>query len=456
MKSMTLKAIVATAIFAVVSLPIRLAAQNTGNQNNGYTHVRYAVIVLSTLGGTAGVGNSVNNKGLVAGAANLTGDRTEHAALWQNGSITDLGTLGGPDSFVNSPVKNDSGEIAGFAETSTHDPLGEAFCLGVTFFGFQDGDTCLGFLWQDGVMAPLPLLEGGNNSQAYGVNNRGQVVGFAENGTQDPSCTSPQVLQVEAVVWEPKKGHIQRLPPLSGDPDAFGLAINDEGEVAGCSGICGNVGATSCRHAVVWKNGSPTDIGGLFNLAGAINIAAAINNRGQVLGSSVRQDGSSVRSFIWQNGAITDLGILPGNPLTFLGGINNNGQVVGHSCDETDTYCSAYLWQDGLMIDLNTLIPPGFPLKLYYAGDINDRGEIAGIAVDPINPITGASAAFLAIPCDDEHAGFEGCASLAVSTPAAAQASGQRTGVLLPESVRQHLKRRLGFGRSAVAPVKQQ
>ena len=442
MKSRTLMPIVAVTFLAALMVPPRLAAQDqdSDNQSNGYKQVRYAVKVLSTLGGTFGVGNSVNNKDWVAGAAYVTGDTTEHATIWRNGAITDLGTLGGPNSFVNSPVKDERGEIAGFAETSTPDPLGEAFCSGVTFGGFQDGVTCLGFVWQDGVMAPLPPLEGGNNSQAYGVNNRGQMVGFAENGTSDSTCTSPQVLQFEAVLWGPKKSQIQKLRPLSGDPDGMGLAINDNGDVAGCSGICANVGGplpqgggnASCLHAVVWKRGSPTDIGGL----GTSNYAAGINNRGQVIGGSLLPD-NTAHTFSWQNGVITDLGTLPGNPLTFPGGINNKGQVVGHSCDITDTFCVAYIWQDGMMTDLNTLIPPGLPVYLYYAGDINDRGEITGIAFDPV---TGAGPAFLAIPCDDEHADDPGCQA---ASQAPFRVDSPR--VVLPENLRQQLRQRRSF-----------
>ena len=430
----------AITVFAALVASFPLAAQDTKSKNNPQKHVRYTVKVLSTLGGSSGVGNSVNNTGWISGGANLTGDTTEHAALWRNGVITDLGTLGGPDSFVNAPVKNQTGEIAGFAETSTPDPLGEAFCTGLTFFGFQDGVTCLGFIWQNGVMSPLPPLAGGNNSQAYGVNNRGQVVGFAENGTQDATCTPPQILQFEAVIWEPHKRQIQQLPPLSGDSDGAGAAINDNGEVAGCSGICANVGGASCLHAVVWKDGSPTNIGGL----GSLNLGTAINNRDQVLGLSLLPDNTTFHSFLWQEGVITDLGTLPGHPLTFPGGINSKGQVVGHSCDSTDTYCVAYLWEDGVMTDLNTIIPSGLSVYLYYAGDINDRGEIAGIAVDPV---TGASPAFLAIPCDEEHAYVDGCEDKP-EDGTAVQRTSEHPGVVPPESVREQLRRRRGFGGS--------
>ncbi len=122
-----------------------------------------------------------------------------------------------------------------------------------------------------------------------------------------------------------------------------------------------------------------------------MNLGTAINNRDQVLGLSLLPDNTTFHSFLWQEGVITDLGTLSGHPLTFPGGINNKGQVVGHSCDSTDTYCVAYLWENGVMTDLNTLISSGLSVYLYYAGDINDRGEIAGIAVDPV---TGCSSLF--------------------------------------------------------------
>lgn len=437
MKSRPLILITMT-LFAALAIAPGLAAQD--QQEQAAQPQRYTVTALSTLGGTAGVGNGINNKGWVAGAANLTGDKTEHATLWRNGVITDLGTLGGPNSFVNNPVKDDRGLIVGFAETSTPDPLGEGFCAAVTFGGFfTTGLTCLGFLWQDGVIAPLPTL-GGNNAQANGVNNRGQVVGYAENSTRDPTCIAPQVLQFEAVMWGPKRGEVQELPPLPDDLDGAAIAINDKGQVAGCSGICGNASGFGCVHAVVWQNGSPIRIG---DLGGTVNLAGGINERGQVVGGSLLPD-NTVHSFLWQNGVITDLGTLPGDVLVFAGGFNNKGQVVGHTCDATDTFCRAFLWQNGVMTDLNTLTPPGSSLFLAYAGDINDRGEIVGVAVDQI---TGETPAFLAIPCDEEHSYAEGCNDDQGGTSASRSQSSERPKVVLPENVRKLRQQRMRFGR---------
>ena len=65
---------------------------------------------------------------------------------------------------------------------------------------FGTGYQCLGFVWEDGVMRPLPTL-GGTNGFATGANNKGQIVGWAENTVHDPTCVAPQVLQFRAVVW---------------------------------------------------------------------------------------------------------------------------------------------------------------------------------------------------------------------------------------------------------------
>ena len=82
--------IVAITLLAAVAIPAPLTAQNQNGQN-GYT-----VTNLGTLGGTVSNANGINNRGWLAGYANLTGDQTSHAVLWQKGAkIVDLGTLGG-------------------------------------------------------------------------------------------------------------------------------------------------------------------------------------------------------------------------------------------------------------------------------------------------------------------------------------------------------------------------
>ena len=353
----------------------------------------YRVRHLGSLGGTTGAGNSINNRAWIAGTSNLTGDQATHATLWRDGDTIDLGTLGGPNSAVLWPVKNEAGMIVGVAETGQVDPLGEAWSCSF-FFPSATGHTCLGFVWQDDQMEPLATL-GGNNGFATGANNRGQIVGWAENTVHDPTCNAPQVLQFRAVVWDAHGAVAQELPPLSGDTASAATAINDRGQVVGISGICDNaVGRFSAAHAVMWSGGSVVDLGDLGGEAW--NTPMAINHRGEVVGfANVSEGGAfNAHAFRWtETSGMQDLGTLPGDAISQALGVNGRGQVVGLSCGRAG--CSAFLWEDEEMTDLNNLVAPDDSGHLVFANDINDAGEITGQAIDPV---TGDAVAFMAAP----------------------------------------------------------
>lgn len=358
---------------------------------------RYAVITLSTLGGTGGAANSINNRGWVMGAALLPGNATEHAAVWLNGQIHDLGTLGGANSSVAwSSMKNDLGSIAGVSDTAIVDPLGETWSCALAFFPSVTGHTCQGFRATNHVMSALPTL-GGSNGVAAGANNRDEIAGWAETANPDATCVPPQVLQFEAVVYGPGAEQIRELPPLSGDVDGAATAINDRGQVVGISGTCGTaVGGATAAHAVLWENGAAMDIGNLGGVAW--NTPTAINNNGVVVGFSDlpgdSPDSPNYHAFIWTKSAgIHDLGVLAGDAYSIAWGINEAGVVVGQSINATGA-SRAFVWQNGVMTDLNSLVAPG-SVSLVYANDINDAGVIVGGAYDAGS---GTSPAFQALP----------------------------------------------------------
>src|ERR1051325_2793978 len=100
----------AVVVAMCATLPASFAAQ---------TH--YKIVVLPTLGGTAGQANSINNRRWATGLAHLPGDNVGHAALWVNGSkAIDIGALGGAgaNSAVAWPIKNDSGIVVGISDTA--------------------------------------------------------------------------------------------------------------------------------------------------------------------------------------------------------------------------------------------------------------------------------------------------------------------------------------------------
>lgn len=277
-------------------------------------------------------------------------------------------------------------------------------------------------------MTALPPFPGGYNSYATAANNHGQVVGWAENGVQDPTCDPAfQVLQFRAAIWGPD-GEMQELPPLPGDSTSAATAINDKGQVVGISGACGiAVGGVSAAHAVLWENGIPIDIG---NLGGHTwNTPTAINEKGTIVGFSLpaSEEGTNhYEAFVWtKQGGLKSLGKPPGDLRSAAFGVNDREQIVGLSRGGPYVF-RALLWENGVMTDINELTLPGSPFLL-YANDVNNRGEIVGQA---FNPDTNEAPAFIGIPTQSPPSGPP-------------DVHGHPT-TNLPEKVRQQLRQRWG------------
>jgi uncharacterized membrane protein len=366
---------------------------------------QYQVSTLPGLGGTSNGGNSINDQTWVAGYARLP-NRNRHGTLWRNGSLTDLFTLGGPNSSVTWAVKNTAGIIVGISQTATAEPLGESWSSAFFYSTPNNvGYINLGFVWQNGLMRGLPNFPGGNNGFATGANNLGQVVGWAENDVHDPACVSPQVLQFRPAIWTlGPPDVIQDLPLIAGDTSGAATAINDNEQIVGISGICDQaVGRHTAKHAVLWENGGVTDI---YPNPPAPwwNTPTAINQRGDVVGFAgdpAFVEGDIVHAFMWtREDGIRQLKPLPRRLPPHVDseayGINEARQVVGVSCDADFVDCRAVIWDHGnTPTDLNDLKAPGYSAVLAGARDINNKGEITGRAVDPS---TGVLTAYLAVP----------------------------------------------------------
>jgi probable HAF family extracellular repeat protein len=156
--------------------------------------------------GTASLAQGINNAGQVVGVSDTAGSGGYHAALWSAGSITDLGTLGGNNSWAFGI--NESGLAVGWGELMDY----------VTYHATVWGPG--------GTTTDLGTLAGGNLSQAYAVNNVGDVVGFSN---LDPTSTLTY-----ATLWS--AGTVINLNDyLAANEQANGwvltaaLAINDQG-----------------------------------------------------------------------------------------------------------------------------------------------------------------------------------------------------------------------------------
>ena len=141
---------------------------------------------MQDLGTLTGTGQSfatgINNSGEVVGYANIgPGDGgNNHAVLWSDGSIQDLGTLGGPLADYSLAYGiNDSGQVVGFSQIDASQGTGSPF------------------IYSNGVMQDLNSLidpaSGWTLENAYAINDSGQIVGNGTNalGQQDAFLLTP-------------------------------------------------------------------------------------------------------------------------------------------------------------------------------------------------------------------------------------------------------------------------
>jgi len=263
--------------------------------------VTISPIDLGTLGGDGSVAHAINNRGQVVGGGEMA-SRYYHAFLWQDGVMTDLGTLEGDDSSGATAI-NDHGQVVGWSVG----PSGQVRA----------------FLWQDGVMTDLGLPEGARSSSASDINDRGQIVGESLYGSL-----------FHAVLWQ--DGVLTDLGTLGGTGTLVGtgasaVAINERGVILGVS-----ESASRALHPVLWQDGVLTDLGTLTNSRTSAN---GLNEQGQVIGATQT-------AVLFDDGAMIDLGMLEGYGLGSAKAINDCGQVVGSlwGIDIDDAPERAVMW----------------------------------------------------------------------------------------------------------------
>jgi probable HAF family extracellular repeat protein len=422
----------AIATITLLIIPISLVAQD-----NRATTPRYTLKDLGSFGRFSSwlfTGppsfRVLNNRGMVVDAADtndndpyrpyFTDGAVTHAARWQSGVLTDLGSLpGNKPSSAPFSISENGLFIVGVSENGSVDPL----------TSYPEYDAVL---WRRGdAIRNLGTL-GGNFSEAVSVNNLGQVVGGATNATSDQyasglgPCWSlncwPAATQWRAFLWQ--HGVMKDLGTLGTGNDAVAGLLNAHGQVAGISYTNTTVNQTTGippQDPFFWEHGKPmVDMG---TLGGTLGYPNWLNNKGQVVGQSNLAGDNTYHPFLWQKGKkMKDLGTLGGNSGTatwindagvIVGGawtrgnrafhavlwkngkrhslgvltgykhslaysINSKSQIVGCVTNDLNTGCSrGFLWENGTMFNLNKLIARGSGITLTMPLNINDRGEIA-------------------------------------------------------------------------------
>jgi probable HAF family extracellular repeat protein len=251
--------------------------------------------------------------------------------------VIDLGAIGGFAAYA--AAINSSNQVAG---TTLFDPAStsnRAF--------FHDGTA----------MHDLAAL--GAQSGALGINNLGQVVGYATVNFND-----------HAFLYDPATAAMHDLGTM-GAQWAYAASINDSGAIVGTRSF-----DNTTYRAFLYASGVPQE---LALLGGDYSQALAINNAGQIVGhSSIAPGDAPLHAFLYHNGVANDLGTLGGANSVALA-INNLGHVVGAAEYTTpEQYQRAALWRDGEIVDLGSL--GGVQA---WANGINDAGVIVGESMLP-------------------------------------------------------------------------
>ena len=375
---------------AVICISVILLLAETSPAQSAEHTPRYRAVDLGTLGGPSSYVNpawelggpeQMNRRGVTVGGAatseltplvcifcdGLSGQvpNVFHGFKWSRGVIQDLGAL--PGELTNSVAisTNDEGVVVGHSENGRIDPQ-------------TGGREIRGVLWKEGKILNLGTF-GGNESFAFDVNDRGQVMGIALNATPDPFSFLGLFLgtvnstQTRGFLWE--KGHKRDLGTLGG-PDTFATRMNSLGEVVGGSYISSipNPGTgVPTTHPFLWRRGEITDLG---NLGGTMSAACCINNRTEVIGDSTLAGDQVTHPFLWRDGKMIDLNTtsVGGQPVSEFA-INDSGEIIGVAAFPDHPY-DAYLWKDGVAIDLGVLEGDCWSEALV----INSHGLVAGLS----------------------------------------------------------------------------
>ena len=201
-------------------------------------------------------------------------------------------------------------------------------------------------------LVDLGILAGGTQSGAWSINDRGDVVGLADDSTGTARA-----------IYVPWGGPMIQLPSFYPNASAEAFDLNKRLAVGWSSDKFG------AQRAAVWK--VPYTINRLKDLGGSTSVARAINDRNEITGWATTP-GGDYHAVRWDaTGTITDLGTL-GSTYSQAYDINDAGTITGCSILPTGQ-AHAFIWDPVLL--MQDIGPAG---SAQCGNAINNAGWVVG------------------------------------------------------------------------------
>jgi probable HAF family extracellular repeat protein len=242
--------------------------------------------------------------------------------------------------------------------------------------GYYALDHFRGFVHDGAVLTEIVPPAGSNWVEGAAINSQGVAVG-AWGYSAGPFPL--------AFRWE--NGMMQDISVDLLGPASRALDINDNGAITGWMGLNGLPGATPNfePHAFIWRDGKVIDLG---LMPGSVGTEGwGINKKGQVCGIAWFLDDNPAgfvrRGFLWDDGVFTDLGTLPSQREVFPRAITDDGTIVGFmQVSPLVGGGLGFVWKNGVLRNIDDLARGIASVSLCL--DINNAGEIAANGSIPV------------------------------------------------------------------------